>query len=139
MSEPTSERSGRPGRASVRQAARRAALAAQAKVRAHRQERDKRLAALATTVLVALGERDAAVITYEQRAGAALRQLFDGEHVSVAEAAQWCGPSLTPREITRLRRLGTTDSALAGTWNQGRQPPERPTVHRTQKPPETTP
>ena len=58
------------GRQSVRQAARRAALAAQAKLRAERQERDKRLAAIATQVLVALGERDAAVVRYEQQAGA---------------------------------------------------------------------
>jgi hypothetical protein len=102
MGEPA-EREGRP---SVRQAARRAALAAQAELRAHRQRRDKRLAALATDVLVALGQRDAAVLTHEQRAGAALRQLLDGEHVTVAEAAQWCGARLTPREISRLRRLG---------------------------------
>lgn len=63
MSDPTAEPTGRRGRPSVRQAARRAALAAQAEVRAHRQELDKRQAALATNVLVALGERDAAVTT----------------------------------------------------------------------------
>lgn len=102
MGEPT-EREWRP---SVRQTARRAALAAQAELRAYRQKRDKRLAALATDVLVALGERDAAVLKHEQRAAAALRQLLDGEHVTVAEAAHWCGASLTPREIARLRRLG---------------------------------
>ncbi|WP_141845268.1 hypothetical protein [Humibacillus xanthopallidus] len=105
MSEPTAgqERQVRP---SVRQAARRAALDAQAKLRAQRQERDKRLAASATEVLVALGERDAAVTRYEQRAGAALRQLLVDEHLTPAEVTQWCGPSLTRQEIARIRRLG---------------------------------
>jgi hypothetical protein len=102
MSEPT----GRQERPSVRQAARRAALAAQAKLLAQRQERDKRLAASATEVLVALGERDAAITTYEQRAGAALRRLLDDEHLTPTEVTQWCGPSLTRQEIARLRRLG---------------------------------
>ena len=83
-----------------------AALDAQATLRAERQERDKRVAAGATEVLVALGERDAAVTRYEQRAGAALRQLRDDEHLTPAEVAQWCGPSLTVREVARLRRLG---------------------------------
>lgn len=102
MSEPT----GRQDRPSVRQAARRAALDAQAKLRTSRQQRDKRLAASATEVLVALGERDAAVVRYERRAGAALRQLLDDEHLTPAEVTQWCGPSLTRQDIARLRRLG---------------------------------
>ncbi|MER7071937.1 hypothetical protein [Terrabacter sp. NPDC000476] len=46
---------GREERPSVRQAARRAALDAQAKLRVERRERDKRLAALALDVLFALG------------------------------------------------------------------------------------
>ncbi|GAA2469035.1 hypothetical protein [Terrabacter carboxydivorans] len=112
-----SETTGREERPSVRQAARRAALDAQAKLRVERQERDKRLAALALDVLFALGERDAAVIKLEQRAGAALRQLFDDEHLTPAEVTQWCGPSLTRQEIARLRRLGgdqqRTDRNLA--------------------------
>ena len=94
------------GRQSVRQAARRAALAAQAKLRAERQERDKRLVTLARDVLVALGERDAAVAKYEKRAAAALRQLLDDERLSIAEVRQWCGPVLTRQELARLRRCG---------------------------------
>lgn len=94
------------GRRSVRQAARRAALDAQAKLRMERDSRDKRLAGLAMDVLVALGERDAAMSKWEQRAGTALRQLLDDEHLSVAEVAQWCGPSLTRQEIAHLRRSG---------------------------------
>ena len=48
------------GERSVRQSARRAALDAQAGQRRERQERDRRIDALAVEVLVALGERDAA-------------------------------------------------------------------------------
>lgn len=99
------------GRQSVRQAARRAALDAQAQLRAQRQERDKRLAALAMDVLVALGQRDAAVTTCEQRAGAALRKLIEYEHLTAAEVAQWCGPSLTRREVARLRRIGQVEQS----------------------------
>ena len=91
-------------RQTVRQAARRAAQDAQAKLRAERQERDKRLAGLAMHVLVALGERDAAVAKYEHRAGTALMQLLDEERLSIAEVRQWCGPNLTRQEIARLRR-----------------------------------
>lgn len=94
----------RQGRQTVRHAARRAAQDAHAKLRAERQERDKRLAGIAMDVLVALGERDAAVAKYEQRAGAALRQLLDDENLTVAEVRQWCGPGLTRQEIARLRR-----------------------------------
>ena len=102
MSEPV----GRQGRQTVRQAARRAAQDAQAKLRAERQERDKRLAGIAMDVLVALGERDAAVAKFEHRAGVGLRRLLEDERLTVAEAVQWCGPMLTRQEIARLRRLG---------------------------------
>ena len=46
------------GERSVRQIARRAALDAQAGQRRERQERDRRIDALAVDVLVALGERE---------------------------------------------------------------------------------
>ena len=102
MSEPI----GRQTRQTVRQVARRAAQDAQAKLRAERQARDKRLAGIAIDVLVALGERDAAVTTCERRAGAALMRLLDAERLTVAEVQQWCGPSLSRQEIARLRRCG---------------------------------
>lgn len=73
MSEPKRQQT----RQTVRQVARRAALKARTKLRAGRQERDKRLAGIVMDVLVALGERDAAVSRFEQRAGAALVQLLD--------------------------------------------------------------
>ena len=46
---------------SVRQAARRSALAAQAMQREQRADRERRLEGLAVNVLTALGERDAAI------------------------------------------------------------------------------
>jgi hypothetical protein len=60
---------------------------------------------LAVEVLTALGERDQAIRDAEQRAGGALLAMTDGEGLSVREAVEWCGSSVTVREVTRLRRL----------------------------------
>jgi hypothetical protein len=87
---------------SVRQAARRSALDAQAVLRA---DRERRLEALVVAVLTALGERDALVRDAERRAGQALRTMTDNEGLSVREAVDWCGSGVTVREITRLLRL----------------------------------
>jgi hypothetical protein len=54
---------------SVRQAARRSALDAQAALRKDRADRERRLEGLAVHVLTALGGRDAAVRDAERRAG----------------------------------------------------------------------
>jgi hypothetical protein len=91
---------------SVRQAARRSALDAQAVLRKERADRERRLEALAVAVLTALGERDALVRDAERRAGQALRTMTDDEGLSVREAVEWCGGGVTVREITRLLRLG---------------------------------
>ena len=88
---------------SVRQAARRAALDAQAVLRKERADRERRLEALAVAVLTALGERDALVRDAERRAGQALRTMTDNEGLSLREAVEWCGSGV--REITRLLRL----------------------------------
>ena len=90
---------------SVRQAARRSALDAQAVLRKERADRERRLEQLAVEVLTALGERDAAIRDAERRAGEALRAMTDDEGLSVREAADWCGAAITTREVTRLRRL----------------------------------
>ena len=91
---------------SVRQAARRSALDAQAIVRKQRADRQRRLEALAITVLTALGERDALVRDAERRAGQALRTMTGDEGLSLREAVAWCGSgALTVREVTRLRQL----------------------------------
>ena len=90
---------------SVRQAARRSALDAQAARRKERAERERRLEGLAVAVLTALGERDGAVKDAERRAGEALRAMSEDEGLSVREAVEWCGTGMTVREVARLRRL----------------------------------
>ena len=97
------------GQQSIRQAARRAALEAQSTTRRERAEKDKRLQALAVRVLVAVGERDAAVTDAEHRAGQALRQMTQDEGLTVREAVHRCGDQISVREATRLRRLPTDD------------------------------
>ena len=64
---------------SVRQAARRSALDAQAARRKERADRERRLEGLAVAVLTALGERDGAVKDAEKRAGEALRAMSDDD------------------------------------------------------------
>jgi len=96
---------------SVRQAARRSALDAQAARRRRRADRERRLEALAVAVLTALGERDGAVKDAEMRAGEALRAMSVDEGLSVREAVEWCGTGITVREVTRLRRLAGDPSA----------------------------
>jgi len=56
-------------------------------------------------VLVAIRERDAAVVEADRRAGKALREMTEDEGLSVREAIEWCGDEITTREATRLRRL----------------------------------
>jgi hypothetical protein len=90
---------------SVRQAARRSALDAQAVLHKGRADRERRLEALAVAVLTALAERDALVRDAERRAGQALRTMTHEEGLSVREALDWCGSGVTVREITRLLRL----------------------------------
>ena len=93
------------GQQSIRQEARRAALDAQSKRRRDRAEREKRLECLAVRVLVAIRERDAAVIEADRRAGKALREMTEDEGLSAREAVEWCGDEITSREATRLRRM----------------------------------
>lgn len=97
---------GTVGKQAVRQAARRAALEAQARMRAQRAERDKRLSALGVEVIAALEERDEWVARCEQRAAGALRRMVQEEGLSLREAVVWCGPGLSRREATRLGRVG---------------------------------
>src|SRR5512132_1757898 len=90
---------------SMRQAARRSALDAQAALRKARADRERRREALAVVGLTALGERDALVRDAERRAGQALRTMTEDEGLSLREAVEWCGRGLTLREMTRLLRL----------------------------------
>jgi hypothetical protein len=93
------------GQQSIRQAARRAALDAQAQRRRERAERDKRIEALALDVLTALEERKAAIANCDRRAGQALRDLTEREGLSIGQAAEWCAGELTNREVARLMRI----------------------------------
>jgi hypothetical protein len=68
---------------SVRQAARRSALEAQAERRKQRADRERRIEALAVVVLTAHGERDGAVRDTERRAGEALQTMTDDEGLSL--------------------------------------------------------
>jgi hypothetical protein len=97
---------------SVRQAARRSALDAQAVLRKERADRERRLEALAVAVLTALGERDALVRDAELRARQALRTMTEDEGLSVREALDWCGSGVTVREVTRLLRLDRSHRAV---------------------------
>src|SRR5215213_435170 len=98
------------GQQSVRQAARRSALDAQAARRKERADGERRLGALAVAVVTALGERDGAVKDAERRAGEALRAMSEDEGLSVREAVDWCGAGLTLREASRLRRLAAAEN-----------------------------
>lgn len=100
------------GQQSIRQEARRTALDVQSKRRRERAEREKRLEGMAVRVLVAVGERDAAVARADLRAGQALREMIEDEGLSVHEAVEWCGDEITTREATRLRHL--TEKGEAG-------------------------
>jgi hypothetical protein len=90
---------------SVRQAARRSALDAQAVLRKERADRERRLEGLAVAVLTALGERDAVARDADLRAGHALLAMTEEEGLSLREAVDWCGSCVAVREMTRLRRL----------------------------------
>jgi len=98
---------------SVRVAARKVALEAQARMRAQRAEQERRRSALAVAVVQALAERDAAVVACEQRAGAALAGLTGAEGLAVAEVKAWCGGDLSSREVARLRRVAAGAGAIA--------------------------
>jgi len=97
------------GQQSMRQAARRAALDAQAQRRRERAERDKRIENLAVDVLAAFEERKAAIADCERRAGRALQKLTGDEGLSVREAVDWCGAELSVREVSRLLRACDND------------------------------
>ena len=89
----------------IKQQARRTAREMAGKRRKEREERERRVIDLTERVMVAIGERDAAVAETEKCAGEALRELTQREGLSLGEVVEWCGGTLTVREATRLRRL----------------------------------
>lgn len=67
-----------------------------------REERERQVIDLAEQIMVAIGARAAAVAESENRAGEALRELTEREGLSLSEALEWCGETVTVREATRL-------------------------------------
>ena len=98
----------------IKQQARRTAREMAEKRRKEREERERRVIDLAEQVMVAIGQRDAAVAETEKRAGEALRELTEVEGLSLGEAVEWCGETVTVREATRLRRLANADGEPSG-------------------------
>ena len=98
----------------IKQQARRTAREMAVRRRREREERERRVIDLAERIMVALGERDAAVAETEKRAGEALRELTEREGLSLGEAVEWCGETITVREATRLRRLASEPQADDG-------------------------
>lgn len=98
----------------IKQRARRMAREMAVKRRKEREERERRVIDLAERFMVAIGERDAAVAETEKRAGEVLRELTEHEGLSLGEAVEWCGETITVREATRLRRLASEPQADDG-------------------------
>lgn len=103
----------------IKQQARRTAREMAEKRRKEREARERRVIDLAEQVMVAIGERDAAVAETEKRAGEALRELTEREGLSLSEAVEWCGDTVSVREATRLRRLASEPQAENGGGEQG--------------------
>lgn len=89
---------------SVRQTARKAALATQAKRRRKRAESERRCSALGIDVAVALTECNAVVERLERAAGTALLKLTRDEGLTLLEACEWAD-NLPTAEAKRLLRL----------------------------------
>ncbi|MDR7254193.1 hypothetical protein J2X46_003186 [Nocardioides sp. BE266] len=89
----------------MRQVARRDARSIAARRRAEMLERSRRLEELAVQVMSAIGERDLLSAVAERKAGEALRQMTAAEGLTIREAVEWCGSSVSLREATRLWKL----------------------------------
>lgn len=103
----------------IKQQARRTAREVAERRRLARVEKERRMTDLAEQVMVALGERDQAVVAAETRAGAALREWTEVEGQTLAEMVEWCDGLLTPREATRLRRLADHGESRDETEDNG--------------------
>ena len=91
----------------IKQQARRTAREMAGKRRKELAMRERRVTELAERVMVAIGQRDAAVAEAERRASEALGELTDGEGLSLSDAVEWCGQTVSLREAARLRRLAS--------------------------------
>ena len=98
---------------SVRRAARRSTLDAQAVLRKERADRERRLEGPAVAVLTAIGERDSLVRDAERRAAQALRLMTDQEGLSIGDVVEWCGGAITCREATAATGERSATRAIA--------------------------
>jgi len=89
----------------IRQQARRTVREMAANKRREREERERRVIDLAEQVVAAIGLRDAAIAETEKRVGEALQAMTTDLGLTLNEAVEWCGESLTVQEATRMRRL----------------------------------
>jgi hypothetical protein len=129
------------GQQSVRQAARRVALDAQAVLRKERADRERRLQALAVAVLTALGERDALVRDAERRAAQALRTSMPRCWItwptprrwtsstgtfSGSPAPGWASTSMRPQSgrptVKAMPGVIQCGGTLMGAWQSGDDP-----------------
>lgn len=113
------------GKQAIRQQARRTARDGALRRRREREEGERRLTDLAEQVLVAVAERDAAVVEAEQRMGGALREFTEVEGLTLREAVAWCDEAVTVREAARLRRLAEQSPATVGKGGTGVGQPAR--------------
>ena len=95
---------------SVRQAARQKALSAQREKRHEREAAEKRRGALGVDAVIAIEERDAAIIRHELAAGRALLALTKEEGVSLQDVSEWV-PDVDLSEVKRLRKVAEGDHA----------------------------
>jgi hypothetical protein len=99
------------GGQAARQAARRKVSEALAIKQRERATREKRLSESAVSVVVALVERDEAVVAKERQAAGAIALML-AEGLGTAEIAEWCG-GLEAREVARLAKLSNVADASA--------------------------
>ena len=102
------------GTQSVRQAARKAAFAAQTRRRTLAAERDKRVDAGVITLVIALRESADA----ERRAATALRGLLE-EGLTLREVVQCTDGDLTPKEARRLANTTPVADVATGAGAAG--------------------
>ncbi len=75
-----------------------------------RIERERRQAGLAVAILTALAERDEAIQVAEHQAAKAVSALL-AERLRVVEIAELCGGQLDTKELTRLSRIISPETA----------------------------
>lgn len=88
----------------VRAAARSAAAATRARLKAELAEKERLRDKLSEAVVVELAARDAAILEHELAAGLALERLVGEVGLTATEASAWCG-GISVREVHRLRHL----------------------------------